>query len=134
MKDIAIVRNMSIDLLLGIDNPIITWFGYLWDKIKCIETDVHHSNGGEFIYYTTSGIDNKIIFYQDNSHNVFWCHHTNFWSVLQNICNYSDTDVQSIIKFLVESKIEKSISLPRYGVRDYGPYQDEALQRTLSKL
>lgn len=130
----AIVRNMSIDLLLDIDNPVISWFNELWDNIICVETDIHHTNGGELIYYTTSGIDNKIIFYQDNSYNVFWCHHTNFWSGMSHVTNCQDPEVQVITKFLVENKLNKSIKPPAYGVRDYCPIVNAALCRFLAKF
>ena len=112
-----LVRQMQIDLITDVHNPIVEWFNDIWSKLYVIEINVYNDSS-ELIYYIDNNvIDNKPkhwIFYQDKKDNSFWCNYDHYWSILKTKSNLTYTDIQYITKFLVENALNNSIATPGF--------------------
>ena len=103
MNNKSIVRQLKIDLITDTPNDIITWFNDLLYKMYITETDVYHSNGGEFIYYTIIDGVKQWIFYRDIKEDKLWCNYNKYWSVLDYKFKLDFYDILGITKVLVEN-------------------------------
>ena len=107
----SIIRQLKIDLITDTSNAIINWFNDLWSKLYIIETDVHHNDGGEFLYYMNN--DEKYwIFLRDDKKEKFWCNYSNYWSLLESKFNLNYGDIQELTKFLVENALNNTVATP----------------------
>ena len=104
-----LIRQLKIDMITDAYNPIIEWFNSIWNDLYVTETSVYHNNGGELIYFILNNDVKKIIFYQDDSNENFWCHYDNYWSILESKHKLNYKDIQSINKFIVENGLNNSI-------------------------
>lgn len=110
-------RSLLIDLLLENPNPIIVWFNSICDNLHTIETNIHHTKGGEIVYYIINNLgEAKWIFYQDNNR-YFWTSHIRYWHVLTSEFYITPHyEAQSITKILVENVLRRNIaSSPNYA-------------------
>ncbi len=116
----SITRQLKIDMITDVPNPIIVWFNKYWKNLKVIQTDVYHNNGGEFIYYIINPSYKgsiQVMFFRDDAKGKFWVCNV-FWRVTQQyvqnkynvLSDYQLTRI--VIKLLVESTVDSHIGMP----------------------
>jgi hypothetical protein len=109
-----IIRSFTIDFITGNPNQYIEWFESMWSNLICIETNVYHDRGGEFIYvkwdkshpFTQNDIgDCGWIFFRDEGLGRFWVDNLRYWSVLNYDFLLPQDAIRMITKLLVEDKL-----------------------------
>ena len=90
-------------------NPIIEWFNDIWSKMYITETNVYHTQGGEYIFYQIIDNEKKWIFLRDDKNSRFLCEYYNYWSVFESKFSLKYTEIQTITKLLVENALNESI-------------------------
>ena len=106
------IRQLRIDLITDTYNPIIEWFDELWSRIRFIETNVYHKNGGEIIYFII--VDNKKvpIFFRNDTKDIFWYSMYNYCYLLETQFNIDYDSIQDITRILVENATSEVIAIP----------------------
>ena len=61
-------------------------------------------------YFFTQG--KKVIMEQNQKNDVLWVRYDGFWSIFSNDFSLERTDIQAIIKFLVEQHLKSKIGTP----------------------
>ena len=128
MDKLAIVRQIKIDHITDVTNPIITWFNDLWSKLHVMEVNVYHQNGGEFIYYRNEGGIKICIFFRDDINDKFWCDYHSYWGYLEHHYDLSHTDRQDITQILLNNILGVNVSTPKWGFLDRYEYISNSLK------
>lgn len=109
-----IVRTLTIDFITGKPNQYIEWFESMWSNLICIETNVYHERGGEFIYvkwakpttFTPDDIgDCEWVFFRDDGMCRFWVDNLRYWTVMNYDFLLTQDAIRIITKLLVEDKL-----------------------------
>lgn len=104
------LRQLKLDLITDMPNPLQEWFKVLWSQLYVVKTDAYHNNGSETIFYINVAGEKQWIFYQD--HNGFWCNYEYYWEKVANNVKGFFRDIQDITKLLVENSLGNTISIP----------------------
>ena len=131
MNNNSIVRQLNIDLITDEPNPLLNWFNSIWSQLNIIETDVYHNDGGELIYYKIFDNVEKMIFYQDNKNDIFWCSYDNYWSILENMLIRDYYIIHDITKLLVDNALNTVTTIIILYEQRY-PIVGNALKKSLS--
>lgn len=98
----AIVRKIKIDMITDSPNSIIKYFMGLWEKLSVVETNVYHTNGGEYIYYKDVGnMLKQWIFYRDDKNRIFWANFDHYWEYLEVEFDLNYTEAQITTQALI---------------------------------
>jgi hypothetical protein len=124
MQKSALLRQIQIDLITDMPNPIVSWFSDLWDSLSKIEINVFHANGEEIIYF----IDNNIwpwVFYHNKADGMLVCNYDHYWSDFANDRSIQHADIKAITEFLVGRALngEEMWAIDDDSV-SYDPFQD----------
>lgn len=109
-----LVRQLQIDIITGVANPIIEWFNNLWNQLYVTMVKVRRNWGDEFVYYLKekqSGDDFVGIFYLDALHEKIYCDESKFWIKLEVDFGLAHSDVREVTKILLMGKLNVSSSV-----------------------
>lgn len=129
-----IIRQVQIDLITGMPNPIIHWFNGIWYGLTSVHTNVFHNNGGEFIYYQRN-LDGhpKVVFFLDTNNGKLLYEETTFASIMRAQFNLGHIEENKITKKLVEDKLRISNIIPYSSVLSYHREVYDSLRKYLNE-
>lgn len=107
-----LIRQITIDLITGAQNPIIDLFNVIWVELCNIEADVYHYDGGEVIYYMILDGEKEAIFYLDIDNNDFWCDYEHYWSLFESKFKFQYYNIVGITKILMDNALKCSVPTP----------------------
>jgi hypothetical protein len=126
------IRDIKIDLLMGVQNPIVDLFNEITAGIRIINCDVYRKDGLEFIYFVPTKSEGKEwewVFYQDARDGKFWCNYAKYWSIFESNFNLKYQEVQDLTKFLVEEALNREVGTTTILVLRHFFQVEEALNR-----
>ena len=126
------IRDIKIDLLMGVQNPIVDLFNEITAGIRIINCDVYRKDGLEFIYFVPTKSEDKEwewVFYQDAKSSKLWCNYAKYWSIFESNFNLKYQEVQDLTKFLVEEALNREVGTTTTVRGVVVPEVEEALNR-----
>lgn len=126
------IRDIKIDLLMGVQNPIVDLFNEITAGIRIINCDVYRKDGLEFIYFVPTKSEDKEwewVFYQDAKNGKLWCNYAKYWSIFESNFNLKYQEVQDLTKFLVEEALNREVGTTYMYRNKITERVEEALNR-----
>jgi hypothetical protein len=126
------IRDIKIDLLMGVQNPIVDLFNEITAGIRIINCDVYRKDGLEFIYFVPTKSEDKEwewVFYQDAKNGKLWCNYAKYWSIFESNFNLKYQEVQDLTKFLVEEALNREVGTTAGMIYFSNVEVEEALNR-----
>ncbi len=126
------IRDIKIDLLMGVQNPIVDLFNEITADIRIINCDVYRKDGLEFIYFVPTKSEGKEwewVFYQDAKNGKLWCNYAKYWSIFESNFNLKYQEVQDLTKFLVEEALNREVGTTAGMIYFSNVEVEEALNR-----
>lgn len=120
------IRQLQIAMITDQPNEILDWFNNIWNKLLCIEVNVYHTRGGEFIYYMIDDGQKEFVFLMDKDDNKFYCDTTIYWEKLRKH-GFNIEEVQTVTHLLLQDHLDIKGIAPRRLLSGPGRLVDVAL-------
>jgi hypothetical protein len=105
MNDVDIItRNISIDILLDIENPLVTWFDEIWRNLAISKTKVGIDQEWT-VYYNIHGDYSWIFCHRENELKI----NPQYWTMMHIQFRFSNYEIEKITSHLAMYKLNCKI-------------------------